>query len=277
VKTGNGFRPKKKLGQHFLIDSNVIRNIILRAELRPSERILEIGSGRGALTLPLARAVDHVFAVEKDAQLVRFLRERLARAGVHNVTLIQHDILAWSLQEIHLTPPAKLTIIGNLPYNISSPVLDKLMRHRKFLNKAILMFQLEVAERLNASPGGKSYGALTVLAQYCTSIRPLLKVSKNAFHPKPKVDAMVLELDFERPYAKAARNEDNFRKIVKSAFAYRRKTLINSLRAMGTDWDKALLLKAMDTCGIDPHRRAETLHMDEFLCLSDTLSLTNSN
>ena len=137
------------------------------------------------------------------------------------------------------------------------------------------MFQLEVAERLTASPGGKPYGALTVLVQYYARSRVLLEVSKDAFHPKPKVDSMVLELDFERPYPKAARDEDTFRKIVKGAFAYRRKTLINSLRSLAGAWDKSLLLKAMETCGIDPNRRAETLGMDEFLRFSDTVSLTN--
>jgi len=275
MKPGDRFRPKKSLGQHFLIDPTVIQKIILRAGLQASEQVLEIGPGRGALTLPLARSVDHVFAVEKDAYLVNSLRDRLARSGVRNVTLIHHDILVWSFREIGFPRPARLRIIGNLPYNISAPVLEKLIKNRKFLNKAVLMFQLEVAERLTASPGGKPYGALTVLVQYYARSRVLLEVSKDAFHPKPKVDSMVLELDFERPYPKAARDEDTFRKIVKGAFAYRRKTLINSLRSLAGAWDKSLLLKAMETCGIDPNRRAETLSMDEFLRFSDTVSLTN--
>ena len=133
------------------------------------------------------------------------------------------------------------------------------------------MFQLEVAERLTASPGGKSYGALTLLVQYYAHSRVLFEVSKNAFHPKPKVDSMVVEMDFERPYPKAALDEDHFRRILKGAFAYRRKTIMNSLRSVGDDWDHKELLKAMERCGIDPKRRGETLHMDEFLCLSDNL------
>jgi 16S rRNA (adenine1518-N6/adenine1519-N6)-dimethyltransferase len=275
IKADTSFRPKKGLGQHFLIDPKVIRNIITRAGLEDSEWVLEIGPGKGALTLPLARSVGHVVAVEKDTRLIKSLKGRLDRSGIKNVTLINHDILVWNFQDVNLTPSAKLRIMGNLPYNISAPVLDKLIRNRKLLNKAILMFQLEVAERLTAPPGGKSYGALTVLLQYYAQSRVLLEVSKNAFHPKPKVDSMVVELDFERPYPKAARDEDNFRRLLKNAFAYRRKTIMNSLRSVGEDWDRNVLLKAMESCGIDPKRRAETLHMDEFLCLSDMLSLTN--
>jgi 16S rRNA (adenine1518-N6/adenine1519-N6)-dimethyltransferase len=274
IKAEKGFRPAKRLGQHFLIDPEVIQRIITRARLQSSEWVLEIGPGQGALTLPLARSVAHVVAVEKDTRLINKLKGRLDHHGIKNVTLINDDILLWNFREVDLTPPAKLRTIGNLPYNISAPVLDKLVRNRDVIDKAILMFQREVAQRLTASPGGKAYGVLTLSVQYHAQSRVLFEVSKNAFHPKPKVDSMVVELDFERPHPKAARDEDNFRRILKGAFAHRRKTIVNSFRSLPGDWDKKVLLKAMERCGIDPRRRAETLHMDEFLCLSDILSLT---
>ena len=268
------FRPKKSLGQHFLTDPKIIHRIITRAGLQASDRVLEIGPGQGALTLPLARHVGHVVAVEKDTQLVHSLRKRLDRSGIKNVTLLNHDILKWDFLEMNPTSPSSLKVIGNLPYNISSPVLEKLIVNRRILSKAVLMFQSEVAKRLTASPGGKSYGALTLLIQYHARTRVLTEVSKNAFYPKPKVDSMVLEMDFEKPFPRPALDETDFKNILKGAFSYRRKTILNSLRSFSGDWDHGGLLIALEKCGIEPERRAETLSMNDFLCLSKMLSLT---
>jgi 16S rRNA (adenine1518-N6/adenine1519-N6)-dimethyltransferase len=137
------------------------------------------------------------------------------------------------------------------------------------------MFQREVAKRLTASPGVKAYGALTVLVQYYAEATPVLNVSKKAFRPVPKVDSAVLKLDFNKPYPKRAASEAFFKKVVKGAFSHRRKTLLNSLKGYGASWGKEDLLAAMAECSIDPIRRAETLNMDEFLCLASALSLTN--
>ena len=265
------FRPKKRLAQHFLVDPKVIHKILMRAGFRNSDWVLEIGPGRGALTLPLARSVQHIVAVEKDARLVHFLQERLDLAGITNVTVINHDILEWDFREIELPATTKIKVAGNLPYNISSPVLEKLIESKHILSKAILMFQLELAKRLTASPGRKSYGAMTLAVQYHAQPRILLQVSKDAFRPKPKVDSMVLALDFDRPYPTRALNEENFKKVLKGAFAHRRKTILNSLKADPECWDRDILLESMEKCGIDPARRAETLTMDEFLCFSAAL------
>lgn len=272
---GPGFRAKKRLGQHFLVEPKIIHKIIACARFTESDLVLEIGPGKGALTLPLARSVGRLVAIEKDALLVSLLQKRLNRAGINNVTLINHDILKWDFQKIRQPSSTRLLVIGNLPYNISSPVLDKLIKNRNLLNRAVLMFQLEVAKRLTASPGGKAYGAMTIFIQYHAHTRILLEVSKDAFSPKPEVDSMVVELDFKKPYPKRALNEDTFKKVFKGAFAHRRKTMINSLRVLSQFWDRDVLLEAMKTCGIDPKRRAETLDMDEFLCLSDALGSTN--
>ena len=273
---GPGFRAKKRLGQHFLVEPKIIHKIIACARFTESDLVLEIGPGKGALTLPLARSVGRVVAIEKDALLVSLLQKRLNRARINNVTLINHDILKWDFHEIRLPSSTRLLVIGNLPYNISSPVLDKLIKNRNLLNRAVLMFQLEVAKRLTASPGGKAYGAMTLFIQYHAHTRVLLEVTKDAFNPKPKVNSMVLELDFKNPYPKRALNEDTFKKVIKGAFGHRRKIILNSLRGVSPSWDYKLLLEAMKTCGIDSKRRAETLDIDEFICLTDVLASTYS-
>ena len=270
---GQGYYAKKRLGQHFLVDPEIIHRIVALAGFQDSDRVLEIGPGQGALTLPLARTVGHVVAVEKDAHLVHALQTRLNRAGITNVTLINHDILTWDFCNLRSPSSARILVIGNLPYNISSPVLEKLIENRELIRRAVLMFQLEVAKRLTASPGGKAYGAMTLWVKYHAHSRPLFEVSKDAFNPKPKVNSMVIELDFERPHpGRLFNNERYFKKIVKGAFAHRRKTMVNSLKGMSPTLDREILLEVMKKCGIDPGRRAETLDIDEFLCLTSAFA-----
>ena len=265
-------RPRKSLGQHFLNDPGIINKIISRARFLESDFVLEIGPGRGALTLPLARAVGHVAAVEKDTELIRFLDKKLQRAGISNVTLVNHDILLWDFNEIKAFCTGKIKVIGNLPYNISSPLLEKIIENRELISRAVLMFQSEVARRLTASPGGKAYGAMTLLVRYHAFLKVLLEVPRHAFYPKPKVDSTVLWLDFERPYPRSACREEYFRKVVKGAFAHRRKTLLNSMSTSDSFGNREILVSAFEKCGIDSGRRAETLDMEEFLCLADVLN-----
>lgn len=276
-KTSPRFSPKKSLGQHFLVDPWFIHALISNAAFQTSDLILEIGPGLGALTIPIARSVRHVVAVEKDEALIDLLNDKLSRAGITNVTLINEDILTFDINGIKEPSSSKIQVIGNLPYNISSPFLEKLLENRNLIRKAVLMFQSEVARRLSASPGTKAYGALSVLVQYYALTTVLLEVPRGAFYPRPRVDSTVLELDFEQPYPRRAEHEDSFRKVVKGAFVHRRKTLINSLKGLYPSWDRDTLLQGMRNCGIDPGRRAETLHMDEFLCLSSVLKLTNAH
>ena len=263
-----GLQPKKRLGQYFLVNRRITEKIITIAGFQPSDLVLEIGPGLGALTLPLARSVGHVFAVEKDRHLTSLLEEKLSRAGIANVTLYNHDILKWDFNEIKKFSSNKILVIGNLPYNISSPCLEKLIENRNSVSRAVLMFQLEVARRLTASPGRKTYGVLTVLVQYYARATVLFEVSRGAFFPRPKVDSMILELDFDKPYPGWKINETTFKKVVKGAFAHRRKTLLNSLQDFSPSWNREFLSEVMKECRIDPARRAETLDMNEFLCLS---------
>jgi len=263
------FRPKKSLGQHFLRDPLIIERILAGAKFDRSSTVLEIGSGFGALTFPLASLVQHVIAVEKDGTLAEKLRASLSREGIGNVTLIHEDILKLDLARLS---EEQIEVIGNIPYNISSPLIEKLIRNRHRIQRAVLTLQHELAARLTASPGNKQYGALTVLIQYHAHLSPLLEIPREAFHPKPKVSSTVVQFDFSKPYPRRADHEEFFRKVVRAAFAHRRKTLLNSLRGTFPSWEVQNTLNAMQRCVIDPQRRAETLSIDDFLDLSMALA-----
>jgi 16S rRNA (adenine1518-N6/adenine1519-N6)-dimethyltransferase len=271
IKGRYGFQPKKRLGQHFLRDTGIVRKIIDQARLDSSDHVLEIGPGLGALTIPLAGLVHHVVAVEKDLRLAEMLQKRLAHDDISNVHLINDDILKLPFEGIPGRPAKKMKVIGNLPYNISTPFLERLVENRNLVSRAILMFQLELAKRLTARPGNKEFGAMTVLVQYHAHISPLLEVSKASFYPRPKVDSMVLELDFEKPHQRRAEDEAKFKMVVKGAFAYRRKTLLNSLKRTLSPLTSHEILDALRKCAIDPGKRAETLNIDHFLCLTSAL------
>ena len=271
VKQPPPFRARKKLGQHFLRDPAVIGRIIRQARFNPDVTVVEIGPGLGALTLPLAGSVRHVIGIEKDPRLVELLEDRLVRMGIMNVTLIREDVLKADFREMARSLGENLHVIGNLPFNISSPFLGKLIRNKDILIRAVLTFQAEVGRRLIAMPGNKQYGAMTVLAQYHARISPLLEIPKEAFRPPPKVGSMVVELDFTRPHPTRAGDEEVFRKTVKGAFAHRRKTLINSLKGAFPQWPQEKILKAMEQIGMEPKKRAEVLGIDDFIRLSEAL------
>lgn len=266
------FRPKKRLGQHFLTDPGVIREIIAQGEFGRQDEILEIGPGRGALTLPLAGMVHRMFAVEKDTQLVEILQKGLSKAGASNVILINQDILKFDFGDLPQPSTGKIQVVGNLPYNISSPLIERLIMHRNLFGRALLMFQMELAERLLALPGHREYGAITVALRYYASVSPVLRVSRDAFYPRPKVDSMVLKLDFEDPHPRRADDETHFRRVVKEAFAHKRKTLANSLRAGMKARSGAEILEALERCNINPRKRAEALDIDDFISLSAALA-----
>ena len=274
AKKGPSFRPNKRLGQNFLVAPGISAKIVALSGFTPEDTVLEIGPGKGALTLPLAARVKHVVAVEKDGRLADWLGERLKMAGVDNVTLLHGDILKLDWLVLKSYFPGRMPVIGNLPYNISSPVLEKMCQKAQWMGQAILMFQKEVAQRLTAVPGSKAYGALSLLVQYHAEVLSKLTVLKGSFFPVPKVDSMVVSLDFEKPYPQRAVNEAVFRRVVKGAFMHRRKTIINSLSGALPDQTRESLLAALAACGIDPRRRGEALEMVDFLRLSSALQLT---
>ena len=265
-------KPNKRLGQHFLIDHNITAQIIEKAGLDKIDDILEIGPGMGALTIPMAGVVNSITAVEKDARLVEYLKKKLEENHIENVTLINNDILRVDMEELAGSKSNKLKVIGNLPYNISSPLLEKLISNKKFFSKAYLMLQYEFALRLASEAGNKDYGAITVMTRYESSISRMLKVGRDVFYPKPKVGSMVIAIDLEKPHPVRAKNDKVFELVVRGSFAQRRKTIKNSLKVISNHFEKDQISRALDKCNIDPFRRAETLSLDEFLCLSDTLS-----
>jgi 16S rRNA (adenine1518-N6/adenine1519-N6)-dimethyltransferase len=271
VNRGRVFRARKGLGQHFLKDREIARKIVSMAGFAGEAPLLEIGPGTGALTLLLARTGLQIIAVEKDRQLAERLQRRLDREGIRNVTLVAGDILRQDFGEWRGPGEGQMGVIGNLPYSISSPILDMLIRNRALVNRAVLMFQSEFARRVSASPGSREYGAMSVLIQYFSRVSPLLEVPREAFSPVPKVDSMVLELDFNIPYPRRAENERSFKKTVKGAFSHRRKTLLNSLRGALPDLSKETILDVLKRCSIDPGKRAETLSMENFLDLNTAL------
>jgi 16S rRNA (adenine1518-N6/adenine1519-N6)-dimethyltransferase len=268
IRGGYGHRPKKRLGQHFIRDRGVINKIIDRAGFLQSDHVLEIGAGLGALTIPLAGRVRKITAVEKDPQLTDMLEERLSRFGVSNVTLINEDILRLDLEGIRGRSEEKIKAIGNLPYNISSPFLEKLLANRDIISRAVLMFQYEFARRLLSGPGGREYGAITVMIQYNAAVSQLLEVAKEAFYPIPKVGSMVLMIDMERRHTLRASDEAQFKSVVKAAFSHRRKTVLNSLKGALTSYGDEAISEALKRCGIDSRRRAETMDIDEFIRLA---------
>jgi 16S rRNA (adenine1518-N6/adenine1519-N6)-dimethyltransferase len=260
-------RPRKNLGQNFLTAAEVAGRIVDAAAVAPHETVLEIGPGLGALTLPLAGRAARVIAVEKDAEVLGVLRTEVLAAQHRNVELIHAGIL-----ETDLTPlmPAgqRLVVVGNLPYNISSQVLVRLVENRDRLDRAVLMFQKELVDRIVAVPGGRDYGRLTVMLAYCATVRCLFAVSAERFFPRPKVDSAVVEIRFKPAPATPARDEDLLWRVVQAAFGQRRKTLKNALSGSALPLDAAGAGAVLTAAGIDPARRAETLSVPEFVALS---------
>ncbi len=275
VRFARGLKPNKRLGQHFLVDQGIIREIIEKAGVDRSDDILEIGPGLGAITIPLAKEVNSVTAVEKDSRMVNHLRQRLDEVNISNVNVIEGDILRVDFGAI-TEGKKRIKVMGNLPYNISSPFLERFIANKKFFSRAVLMLQYEFAERLSSGPGTKDYGAITVMTKYESTVTRLLRVEKEAFSPRPKVGSMVISVDLERPHPLRAKDNRVFELVVRGAFAQRRKTIKNSLRVINDRFSNDQIAWALDKCGIDPLRRAETVSLDEFISLSDTLLQTGS-
>ncbi|MBI5827637.1 MAG: ribosomal RNA small subunit methyltransferase A [Deltaproteobacteria bacterium] len=252
-------RPKKRFGQHFLTDRNVIRKIAAVARLTPEDCVVEIGPGRGALTEELLTSGARVIAIEVDRELAPLLKERFPS---DRFEVIEADALKVSFQAISERLGKRLKVVSNLPYNISGHIVAKFINERAAISSMTLMFQKEVARRLVASPGTREYGALSVFSQLYADLKIEFDLSKNLFFPRPEVDSSVVSFRFlDSPRVEVA-DEAFFSSVVKSSFSQRRKTLLNSLKQLGMEKDK--LLNALELCGIDPSRRGETLTLEEF-------------
>ena len=263
--------PKKRLGQNFLSDPSTAKMIIARSEITPDDVVLEIGAGLGALTIPLALVADKVYAIEKDPNLTKLLTTELLANNLSNVVLIQKDILDLDLADIFNNEGRKLFVTGNLPYNISSQILVQLIRQRRFVLRAVVMLQKELAQRLISKPSCRDYGRLSVMLQYCADLKPLAPIKAAMFFPKPKVDSEVLKIRFKDVPVHSVSDETFLFEVIKAAFGKRRKTLRNSLSGSDLQINTETASYALELSGIDPGRRAETLSVSEFVNLSSNL------
>ncbi len=266
-----GIHPRKQLGQNFLADPAMAEMIVRRSNLSQGDTILEIGSGLGALTIPLASAAKRVYAVEKDRQLARLLNNELLAKGISNVQLIEADILGVDLHQMASEANGPITVMGNLPYNISSQILVKLISERASINRAVLMFQRELSDRLTAHAGSRRYGRLTVMLAYCAKISAIAEVPNSVFFPRPRIDSRVIAVTFGTTPGFPAADERFLFNVIKAAFSKRRKTLKNALTQSQLPVDTDAIVPALHDTGIDPTRRAETLSVQEFVALSNRL------
>ena len=210
----------KEMGQNFLSDPGTAQMIVDQAGITGDTLVLEVGPGLGALTLPLARAAGKVVAVEKDRRIIPLLEGELADAGLTNVTIINQNILKTDIREI--AGDSRLVVMGNLPYNISSQILFKLVKTRSVVEKAFLMFQKELAVRLKAEPGGRDYSRLSAVVQYAARISHMANIRPNSFFPRPDVDSTVLRFDFFETPGMNEEREDLLFAVIKAAFSDRK-------------------------------------------------------
>jgi 16S rRNA (adenine1518-N6/adenine1519-N6)-dimethyltransferase len=268
---------KKKLGQNFLADPSAASMIVDRSGIAGEDVVLEIGAGLGALTVPLARRAYKVFAVEKDFRLTKLLKTELTLYGVDNVVLLEEDFLKLDIDAFIRRCERTPVVMGNLPYSISSQILIRLISARKGLDRAVLMFQKELAERLIAPVGSKDYGRITVILRYCATIKSIARLDSARFFPRPHVDSEVLDIKFKTNQNRKEVDEDFLFQVIKAAFGRRRKTVKNSLAGSSLNLSSQTALEALDHAGIDPSRRAETLEVEEFIALSHSLATIMDN
>jgi len=248
--------PRKRLGQHFLVDPQVLQRIINAAELNSDDLVIEIGSGLGVVTTELVKLAHHVIAVEIDKELVRICKDVLA--SFNNISFESKDILKTDLNKLALG--RKYKVVGNLPYYITAPIIAKILEAKDKPELAVLMVQKEVAERMASAPGSKKYGSFSIFVQYHAEVKLNSFVSKSSFYPWPEVGSAVIVL---RPYQEPkyqVKNDKLFFKLVHASFQQRRKQLRNSLKNF-----------AIRSTNIDLSRRPETLSIDEFVELTNSV------
>jgi 16S rRNA (adenine1518-N6/adenine1519-N6)-dimethyltransferase len=249
-------KPLKKFGQNYLTDKNIISKIAGEINPLPEDNILEIGPGLGSLTEHLYGRTDSLTAVEIDTRVIEDLRSRFPNLNLINGDFLKTDILPFAAG-------GKLKVAGNIPYNVTSPIIFKLIENNSLVKEAVLMVQLEVAQRMNAKMGTKDYGIFAVILNYFTETKLCFKISRNVFYPKPNVDSALVHL-----YFKELKQDIEFQKmyirVVKASFGNRRKTLKNSLS------NSIFAGQDFSISGIDLSKRAEQLTIDDFITLTNT-------
>jgi len=275
IKKKYGIQPIKSLGQNFIIDKNIIDKIIEKSNIGKGDLVIEIGPGIGVLTAAAAEKAAKVVAIEIDEHLIPVLKETLSE--YNNIEVINNDILKTDLgrileqnKEINGQIIEGVKILGNLPYYITTPIIMKILEDRVPVDSITVMLQKEVADRIKAEPGSKTYGALSVAVQYYCTVTHVANASKEVFVPRPKVDSTVIRLDLRKEQPFSLNDEETFFAVVKAGFGQRRKTLLNSLAGIyGLTKDEVGAI--ITNAGIDPTRRAETLQLQEFAALANII------
>lgn len=269
-----GFSFKKSLGQNFLIDPNILRNIVSHADLTSESGAIEVGPGIGALTEHLARAAKKVVSFEIDQRLLPVLEDTLS--PYDNVTIVHSDILQADVEAViaQEMPTVKdIMVVANLPYYVTTPILLKLLHDRLPIRGFVVMMQKEVADRITAKPGTKEYGSLSIAIQYYVTAEIAMTVPKTVFMPQPNVDSAVIKLiKREQPPVQVI-DEDFLFTVSRMSFAQRRKTILNNLQSglQNGKEKKDAILAALEDAGVEPGRRGETLSIEEFGKLANAL------
>jgi 16S rRNA (adenine1518-N6/adenine1519-N6)-dimethyltransferase len=266
-----GFKFTKSLGQNFLVDDSVLKDIIQGAEVCSDDFVIEIGPGVGTLTKELLKVAKKVSAIELDSHLLPILNEELKEFS--NFELIHNDALKVDFNEIIGTEKS-VKLVANLPYYVTTPMISKLLSEDYNFTSLTIMIQKEVGERIAAKPSCKDYGALTLMVQYYCDVQVVRKVLPCAFIPQPKVESIIIRLDKLPEKRVKPLDEKLFFRLIRDSFNMRRKTLWNGLKSLKIE--NSLMEKAFECAGIDPIRRGETLSIQEFCVLSDCIyNLTN--
>ncbi len=269
-----GFSFKKSLGQNFLIDPNILRNIVSHANLTEESGAIEVGPGIGALTEHLARAAKKVVSFEIDQRLLPVLEDTLS--PYDNVKIVHSDILKADVVKVieeEMPGINDIMVVANLPYYVTTPILMKLINDRLPIRGFVVMMQKEVADRITAKPGTKEYGSLSIAIQYYCTAEVAMIVPKTVFMPQPNVDSAVIRLIKHDKPPVTVISEDFLFEVTRTSFAQRRKTILNNLQAGLQDGKKKkeMIIAALEASGIEPTRRGETLTIEEFGRLADAL------
>lgn len=270
----HGFSFKKSLGQNFLIDLNVLGNIVGAAGLTPESGVLEIGPGIGSLTEQSAKLAKKVVALEIDQRLLPILDDSMA--PYPHVSVIHGDALELDLSEIverEFTSQGitDLAVVANLPYYVTTPIIMRILEAKAPFRTLVMMIQKEVAERIGAKPGTKAYGSLSIAIQYFAEAEVCFTVPKQVFIPAPNVDSAVIRLNIRKEPAVRVEDEAFFFEVTRASFAQRRKTILNNLTSHFGKASKPDVEAALEKAGVDPKRRGETLSLEEFAQLADAL------
>ncbi len=270
------FYIKKKFGQNFLVDQNILQKIVSTPTITENTLIIEIGPGMGSLTEHLIEKGKHVLAYEIDKDLIPILNENF---NDQELTLINDDFLKRNIDEDikNLNMDFDhVCVVANLPYYITTPITIKILEESTMVKEMVLMMQLEVARRLTSKPSTKDYNSLSVFIQYKTRAEIALKVPRTVFIPMPNVDSAVVKLSIEDDIYEKPNNEEHFFKLVRASFTQRRKTLVNNLH-FNFQKEKEYYINVLEDLGFDSRIRAEKLAVEDFILLSNTLSISNKN